>query len=149
MSETTVAQPKYVKEIGVVTDVQALPPNFTKVNGNLNTGTWGTAMYIAYKMTEDATEAITGVEVFAGSSPSFSIQDGFTKIPNDLNKCIGRSYVYLAYTRESGRPPVTALSVIIGSRRNTFPADPLWIRCAQDCNEGAFGSYVFVCYKLS
>ena len=149
MAVTTEVKAEYVKEIGIVTGLQALPPNFTKVDGNLNDGNWGTATYLAYKLTEDPADAITGVEVFAGSSPSFGIQSGFTKIPKDLNKGTGRSFVYLAYSRESGRPPVTGLAVVSGSSRNTFPDDPVWIRCGQDCNEWSLGHHVYVCYKLS
>ena len=80
MAVTTDVKAEYVKEIGIGIGLQALPPNFTKVDGNLNDGNWGTATYLAYKLTEDPADAITGVEVFAGYSPSFGIQTGFTKI---------------------------------------------------------------------
>ena len=149
MSATEVTKPKYVKEVGIVTGIQTVPPNFKKVNVSLNDGNWGTATYLAYKLTEDTADAITGVDVFAGSSPNFTIQNGFTRIPKDLNKGTGVGFVYLAYTREPGRPPVTELSVISGNSRNTFPGNPVWIRCGQDCNEWALGSHIFVCYKLS
>ena len=94
-------KPKYVKEVGNVTEIK--PPK--KVNVNLNDGNWGAATYLAYKLTENTADAITGVDVFAGSSPNFTIQNGFTRIPKDLHKGAGRSFVYLVYTQETGRPP--------------------------------------------
>ena len=102
-------KPEYVKEVGNVTDIK--PPK--KVNVNLNDGNWEAATYLAYKLTEDTAHAITGVDVFASSSSNFTIQNGFTRIPKDLNKGAGRM-LYTWYTLEKlgDHLHVTGLSVI-------------------------------------
>lgn len=68
------------------------------------------------------------IQVFASNTKEFNIQDGYEKIPNDLNKGAGGRYIYLCYTRNEAFPPITAVYVIQSPKREVYPPSAGWVR---------------------
>ena len=56
-------------------------------------GGWGEYVYVCY--TTGAGDPITFTQVFAGDSEDSEIQNGYDKLPYDLNKGAGGNYIYL------------------------------------------------------
>ena len=129
------------------------PANFMKLEPSLNTGNLGPQINLCYrKVDSQLADFIGGINVFAGDTPDFPIQEGYVKINQDLNEGACGKYIYLCYRpvkahAESTELIVTDVMVISGCSKNTYPDDPTWIRIDQDCNDGAFGEYVYICYK--
>ena len=87
------------------------------------------------------------MQIIEGSaSPS----PGFTKIPVDLNKgtLFVWTYLYLCWTKSDNHQPLTAIEVIQGDRSDILPAEhPETVKIDTDCNKGARGKYVYICYR--
>lgn len=122
------------------------PAGYHKIPVDLNKNARGEYIYICYSTTE-AGAPITNVQVFAGDSSDFPIQEGYVKINNDLNKGARGKFIYLCYTRDTSLSPITALNVIQGETPQTYPPGPSWIRIDQDCSQGAGGDYTYVTYQ--
>ena len=122
------------------------PPNYTKIDKDLNKGATGEYVYLCYTTTLSS-PPITGLQVFAGDSESFGIQNGYKIIPKDLNKGAEGKFIYVCTTTDKRLAPITGLDVIQGDSRYTYPNDSNWVRIDQDCSEGAKGDYTYIVYK--
>ena len=122
------------------------PPGYVKINVDLNHGAGGEYIYICYSTTAPG-PPITDIQVFAGTSSDFPIQDDYTKINMDLNKGALGKFIYLCYTKINAHPPIVAMDVIQGRNRFTYPSDAQMVRVDQDCSEGIPGYYTYVVYK--
>ena len=85
-------------------------------------------------------QMIPFIQVFAGDSKDFKIQNGYDKLPYDLKKGAGGKYIYLCHTKEEFARPVMDLNVVQGSSPHVYPTSE-WFRISQDCPEGAGGDY--------
>ena len=138
-----------VKVISSTTAMDSAPDGFTNIElTNLNEGTTGRYIYLCYNVTEDPTNAITGLEVVASLLSSVPIPVGYTQDTQDLNEGAWGKYIYLCYREGNGSvvPPVNGITVVSGTNRHIYP-EKTYTRINQDCNEGAGGSYVFIAYK--
>ena len=125
----------------------AAPPDYIKLSQDLSQGAGGQYVYLCYK--KSSSEApITGLNVFAGDSDDFAIQNGYTKVAGDLNKGAGGRYIYVCYNKDSSLPPISNISTVAGGNRHTYPSDKE-IRINQDTNEGAGGKYIYICYSYN
>ena len=90
---------------------------------------------------------ITDIQVFAGDSESFTVQNGYDFIPKDLNKDAGGKYIYLCYTRSTAvNQPVTDIDIVQAPNRYAYPERD-WVRVDQDCEEGTGGWYSYISLK--
>lgn len=125
------------------------PSGFEKINVDLNYKAGGEYVYICYSRNSIHGPPITDIQVFAGDSPSFPVQDGYTEVPGDLNKGAGGKYIYLHYTRsrEDGLQPVREIGVKQAPNIYAYPLRN-WVRVDQDCQEGTPGGWFsYVCLK--
>ena len=119
-------------------------PGFTKIHADLNYKAGGAYVYIEYTRDGSHGAPLTDIQVFAGGSGSFPVQNGYNLIPKDLNKGAGGKYIYLCYTRSTAvGQPVTDITVVQAPNRFAYPARD-WVRVDQDCQEGAGGWYSYV-----
>ena len=118
-------------------------PDFCKIPVDLNKGTGGEYVYLCYSTTQGGSP-INFIQVFAGSSEDFSIQNGYESVPYDLNKGAGGKYIYVCYTRHLCVKPVREVNVIQSPSREVYPPSSDWIRINQDCSAGAGGEYTYV-----
>ena len=123
------------------------PSGYLRYHSNLNAGTGGDYVYLCYKYGVRLPNAITGLNVIASTSSSFPIQSGYTKVSVNLNKDVGsfRDQIYLLYTRSTSLPPIRSFIVIRGTTPYIYPSST-WVRIGTDCNQGAGGMYIYICY---
>ena len=53
----------------------------------------------------------------------------------------------LSTRKNQANHPIYHVDVLAGSSSRTYLSDDTWVRINQDTNEGAGGSYVYICYK--
>ncbi|ELA9342615.1 hypothetical protein QTV34_001901 [Vibrio parahaemolyticus] len=95
---------------------------------------------------------IDSLVVIYGSSSTIKAPQGYTKIPNDLNKGAGGKYIYLCYhkhvpssTDDSSNPDcISDITTVVGENASA-PAD--FEKIPIDLNKGASGKYIYLCYE--
>ena len=134
----------------MVTDaiVPDLPYGYKRVHADLNAGSEGKSVFLIYKETENKSEAITGINVFAGEEPNFNIQRGWTKLEADINDGKGSKFIYICYTRQAGCPAVKSIQAVSGFSPHVYPRNPKMLRIGQNCNEGSGPDHIYLCYQL-
>ena len=125
-----------------------VPATYTIVNVDLNKNALsGKYIYLAYSRSSTHGDPITGLQVFSGRSSSFTAQNGYIKIPDDLAEGGGLKYIYLYYTKNQANDPIHHVDVVAGRSSFVYPPDDTWVRIDQDTNESNGGDYVYICYK--
>ncbi|KAJ7532704.1 hypothetical protein O6H91_13G015200 [Diphasiastrum complanatum] len=79
-----------------------VPPGYTKINKDLNTGSGGKYIYLCY--TKDPSKAesglpIRGIRVIGGENQNIVAPYGFTKINVDLNMGAKGDWIFFCYSR--------------------------------------------------
>ena len=123
------------------------PFHYTIIPADLNSGARGEYIWLAYSQHIKNGAPITGIQVSSSKKKNdvTSIPPGYTKVEGDLNRGAGGRYIYLSYTRDPSRPPITAVDVIVGTKDWIAPREG-FVRINQDCNEDAKGNFVYICY---
>jgi len=132
----------------VIYGENVVPPGYTKIPIDLNTGAGGEKVYLCYATVDTQPgPGIRAIQCAASGTEEDPkcIPPGFTKVPGDLNKGAGGLYVYLSYNTDFNMPYITELSVISGDK-NVWPKEDMY-RIDQDANEGTGGPYVYICFK--
>ena len=117
------------------------------VNLNVSCGRGAPHIYICYSTTRCG-PPVTNIQVVAGKRKEFPIQDGYIKIPKDLNQGAGGKHIYLCYTTCTSFPPVTAVNVIQDDTVHVYPETAEWTRVGQNCSEGTHSTqHTYVIFK--
>lgn len=89
--------------------------------------------------------------VISGNSANINPPNGYEKLNYDLNATAGGAHIYLCYRkgteselRSAGIKPISEIRVIEG--KNT-PTPNGYTKINVDLNQGAGGSYLYLCYK--
>ncbi len=102
---------------------------------------------------KSATPYVTDLYILTGNTSSITPPASYTKINVDLNKGSGGKYIYLCYTKDSSKSPLTGILAYAGVR---FPNPPIgypWSVVANsngygdpgtDLNEGAGGDWIYL-----
>lgn len=147
--------PDYITEITVISgdysEIQA-PTGFEKVNFDLNRNAKGKYVYICYKKVNEADiisgkiKPINGLKVVIGNTPP----TGYTLIDSDLNAGAGGDYIYVCYKNGTEGDVTNALKdiMVVGAAfPDVYPPEG-FERIDQDCNSGARGDYIYICYSI-
>lgn len=97
--------------------------------------------------------AVTDVRVISSNTYSEQPPYGFTKIDFDLNRNAGGRYIFVCQKQEKipvarrqGDPqPITAIDIVGDDDWRSIPHG--YVRINQDLNEGAGGSFIFLCFS--
>ena len=90
---------------------------------------------------------ITGLDIIYGKSAS--PPSGYRKIEKDLNKGARGEYVYLCFSTESSKAPITDIFVASVSTKDygkNFKPPRNYEVIEKDLNKGARGRYIYLCY---
>lgn len=152
--------PDLVTDVDVIqgnTSAIEMPTGFKKCEYDLNTGSGGAFIYTGYRpkrardIVAEKARVITDLTIIKGQNAP--VPDGFEKIGVDLNAGAGGEYLYLCYKRGDLKDDfsnvndfITSLMVIGADYSDVYPPDG-YIRINQDCNAGAEGKYVYICYS--
>ena len=88
---------------------------------------------------------IDGLTVVVGNSPP----SGYTLIDSDLNAGAGGDYIYVCYKNGAEGDVTNALKdiMVVGAAfPDVYPPEG-FERIDQDCNSGARGDYIYICYS--
>ena len=137
---------------------------YYKLDLDLNSGAGGKYIYLCFSRNQvddhnnncglnwADLSPITDITTKAWRTLSISSRpDGFCYIYNgggvpDLNDGSGGRYVYPYQTKSASPNPIKEVGVVAGNTSNIFPP-PGWVRAGEDCNAGAGGDYIYLCYK--
>ena len=87
--------------------------------------------------------AITGLDVIYNQNEP--PKPGYHKIPVDLNKGAGGSFVYICYSDTAAGDPITNIQVF-ASGSSDFPIQNGYIKIPNDLNKGGKGRFIYLCY---
>lgn len=146
----------YIESVVILSDKSknkakaAVPAGYTLIDNDLNKGSGGNFIYLAYATTDSAEDALKDIRVSFGKS--YKMPDAYTKDQHDLNAGAGGKFIYLWTTKDgSCGNPLQDMQVIYGknadmpsgytavdSNRSGSPAD---------LNSGAGGEFVYLGIK--
>lgn len=136
-----------ITAIQILVGNQDTPAGFTKIPVDLNAGTSGNPVFLAYQQadTADPQTCITGLDVIEGEGAT--PPEGWVKDPTDLNKGAGGKWLYLIYKKGGNEPPVTDIQIkIVASEQKVFvPSGYRYI--PRDLNQGSGGNWIFLIYR--
>lgn len=91
---------------------------------------------------------ITDVRIIMGDNPDIQPGRGWTKINKDLNAGAGGEFIYLAYKKEAGKPPLTKLIVQYADSTRVNEPDGFQVVRHKgqpaDLNKGAGGRFIYL-----
>ena len=128
--------PNHVIFIQIIEGSASPSPGFTKVPVDLNQATSGAVPLLS----KSKALAHSAVPLFSRSK---TLSHGAVPI-------VGKAAatLYLCYTKSGNQQPLTAVEVIQGKTSDVWPAEhPETVRIDVDCNKGAGGRFVYICYR--
>lgn len=127
------------------------PTGYTKYPFDLNRNARGKYIYFCYKMSsaeeiiDNQLAPIVGLDVILDNN----VPTGFIKDNTDLNKGHGGEFVYLCYKKGVAgdiNNTIKDIFVVGADYSQVFPPEG-FVRINQDCNAGAGGDYIYLCYS--
>lgn len=137
-----------ITNIRILVGNEVAPEGYNKIPVNLNEGTNGKPLFLAYKQDktqQDAQSWITALDVIEGQNAV--PPPGWTKDSIDLNAGAGGNWLYLTYKKSGNEPPITdiQIKVVPSEPELILPSGYRYIR--RDLNQGAGGNWVFLIYR--
>jgi len=128
------------------------PPGYFKIPYDVNKGSGGGYIYIAYQKVKRGEEGkdtpITDLCVITGKNKSIQAPVGYTKIEGDLNKGTGGMFVFLCYHRGQLADPISDLYVMGGKTSEVLDPPPGYAKIDADLNAGALlGEKIILCVR--
>lgn len=120
----------------------AAPAGWTLMNQDLNEGSGGKYIYLAYRDTASG-PFITDITFIIGENSGIAAPSGYTRLPEDLNQGASGKFIYLCFLRGDG-PPITNLGLGSYSEPLPYGDGPYYMMVPQDLNEGAKGRYIYL-----
>ncbi|MDD3654945.1 MAG: stalk domain-containing protein [Desulfotomaculaceae bacterium] len=128
------------------------------VNADLNAGAGGDYIYLCYKLSENADDAITDffMEYTGSGAPSTTTTVShnannvpYTRIGIDLNQGAGGNFIYLWYTKAKTKTPVKAMAVTFGAEGLPDYEPVFWLNSQSpaDVNKSVGGATIIIKYK--
>lgn len=160
LGATTVqAQSRYISDLRVLYDKEPVPEGFIKISTDLNKGAKGKYIFLCYRETTNANEAVRGLKILEGENAA--APGGYTKIARDLNAGSGGAYLFLAFSKgnNAGSPirdikfDVSTSSLEkrnVGANRGlavVVPTISEFTYLKTDLNKGAGGSFIYLMYR--
>ncbi len=158
-SSTAIAQSRYISDLRVIFDKEAVPDGFSKIPTDLNKGAKGKFIYLCYRETTNPNDAIRGLKILEGENAA--APGGFTKVARDLNSGAKGAYLFLAFSKDrSAGEPIREIKFDVSetelSKRNKLGQGGLAVATSSvsaytylktDLNKGAGGSFIYLMYR--